>query len=166
MIKIKPYVRLKLPNITFFVALKIYLLIKLLEMMTYLKSVMKIWKIKKMFSSIPWNKQNGRQPEYITKTNYYKTFRKKIQSQITHEKLEACFFSRFCYKSLIKSLCWKAKPTLSSSISSNQKLYEEKRCISKSGRLTSDIMEICDKKIYFSLLGDYGSWKSFWFFRR
>ena len=44
---------------------------------------------------------------------------------------------------LSKAFEAKCKPILPSIISSNQTAYEEKRCISESGRLISDITEIC-----------------------
>ena len=49
-------------------------------------------------------------------------------------------------KILSKALAAKLKPVLPSIISSNQTAYVEKRCISKSGRLISDIIEICEKE--------------------
>ena len=49
-------------------------------------------------------------------------------------------------KILSKALAAKLKPVLPSIISSNQTAYVEKRCISESGRLISDITEICEKE--------------------
>ena len=49
-------------------------------------------------------------------------------------------------KILSKALAAKLKPVLPSIISSNQTAYVEKRCISESGRLISDIIEICKKE--------------------
>ena len=49
-------------------------------------------------------------------------------------------------KILSKALAAKLKPVLPSIISSNQTTYVEKRCISESGRLISDIIEICEKE--------------------
>ena len=49
-------------------------------------------------------------------------------------------------KILSKALAAKLKPVLPSIISSNQTAYVEKRCISESGRLISDIIEICEKE--------------------
>ena len=49
-------------------------------------------------------------------------------------------------KIISKPFAAKLKPILPSIISSNQTANVEKRCISKSGRLMSDIMEICDKE--------------------
>ena len=46
-------------------------------------------------------------------------------------------------KILSKALGAKLKPILPSIISSNQTAYIEKRCIGESGRLISDIIEIC-----------------------
>ena len=45
-----------------------------------------------------------------------------------------------------KAFAAKLKPILPSIISSNQTAYVEKRCISESGRLASDTMEICGKE--------------------
>ena len=45
-------------------------------------------------------------------------------------------------KILSKAFAAKLRPILPSIISSNQTAYEEKRCISKGGRLISDIIEI------------------------
>ena len=45
-----------------------------------------------------------------------------------------------------KAFAAKLKPILPSIISSNQTAYVEKRCISESGGLISDIMEICGKE--------------------
>ena len=47
-------------------------------------------------------------------------------------------------KILSKAFAAKLKPILPSIVSSNQTAYVEKRCISESGRLISDIIEICD----------------------
>ena len=49
-------------------------------------------------------------------------------------------------KILSKALAAKLKPVLPSIISSNQTAYVAKRCISESGRLISDIIEICEKE--------------------
>ena len=49
-------------------------------------------------------------------------------------------------KIISKAFAAKLKPILPSIISSNQTAYVEKRCISESGRLISDTMEICGKE--------------------
>ena len=49
-------------------------------------------------------------------------------------------------KILSKAFSAKFKPFLPSIISSNQTASVERRCISETGRLISDIMEICVKK--------------------
>ena len=49
-------------------------------------------------------------------------------------------------KILSKAFAAKFKPILPSIISSNQTVYVEKGCLSKSGRLISDIIEICCNK--------------------
>ena len=49
-------------------------------------------------------------------------------------------------KIISKAFAAKPKPILPSIISSNQTAYVDNRCISDSGRLISDIMEICGKK--------------------
>ena len=49
-------------------------------------------------------------------------------------------------KILSKAFAAKLKPILPSIISSNQTAYVEKRCISESGRLISDIIEVCGKE--------------------
>ena len=49
-------------------------------------------------------------------------------------------------KILLKAFLVKFKPILPSIISSNQIVYAEKWCISESGRLISDIIELCGNK--------------------
>ena len=49
-------------------------------------------------------------------------------------------------KIISKAFAIKRKPILHSIISSNQTAYVENRCISESGRLISDIIEICGKE--------------------
>ena len=49
-------------------------------------------------------------------------------------------------KILLKAFLVKFKPILPSIISSNQIVYAEKLCISESGRLISDIIELCGNK--------------------
>ena len=49
-------------------------------------------------------------------------------------------------KILLKAFPVKFKPILPSIISSNQIVYAEKWCISESGRLISDIIELCGNK--------------------
>ena len=50
-------------------------------------------------------------------------------------------------KKISKAFARKLKPILLSIISSNQTAYVKKSCISESGRLISDIIEICGKEI-------------------
>ena len=57
--------------------------------------------------------------------------------------MEAYFFTQFDTKIISKAFAAKRKPILPSFISSNQTAYVENRCISESGRLISDIIEIC-----------------------
>ena len=49
-------------------------------------------------------------------------------------------------KNILKALAAKLKQVLPTIISSNQTAYVNKRCISESGRLISDIIEVCGKK--------------------
>ena len=49
-------------------------------------------------------------------------------------------------KKLYLSSRRKAKKPLPTIVSSNQTAYVNKRCISKSGRLISDIIEVCEKQ--------------------
>ena len=49
-------------------------------------------------------------------------------------------------KIISKALAAKLKKTFPTIISSNQTAYVNKRCISKSGRLISDIIEVCKKQ--------------------
>ena len=49
-------------------------------------------------------------------------------------------------KNYIKSSRRKAKKTIPTIISSNKSAFVNKRCISKSGRFISDIVEVCEKQ--------------------
>ena len=61
--------------------------------------------------------------------------------------MEAYFFlCNIDTKIISRAFTAKHKPILPSVISSNQTAYVEKRCISKKGRLISDIIEICGKE--------------------
>ena len=51
-------------------------------------------------------------------------------------------------KIISKALTTKLKKTLPTIISSNRTAYVNKRCISESGRLISDIIEVCEKKYW------------------
>ena len=50
-------------------------------------------------------------------------------------------------KIISKALTAKLKKPLPTIISSNQRAYVNRRCISESGRLVSDIIEVCENKI-------------------
>ena len=60
-------------------------------------------------------------------------------------------------KILSKTFVAKLKPILLFIISSNQTAFVEKWCISESGRLISDIIEICGNENIPGFFGDYGS---------
>ena len=49
-------------------------------------------------------------------------------------------------KIISKALAAKLKEVLPTVVSSNQTAYVNKRCISESGRLISDIIEVCEKQ--------------------
>ena len=85
--------------------------------------------------------------QYITKTSCYKTFRKKKDRDKRFIKnWRPISLLNVDTEILSKALAAKLKPVLPSTISSNQTAYVEKRCISESGRLISDTIEICEKE--------------------
>ena len=88
--------------------------------------------------------ENRRQPKYITKTRCYKTFRKKRNKRYIKNWRPISLLNDDT-KISSKACAAKLEAILPSIIYSNQIAYVEDRCISESGRLISDIIEICGK---------------------
>ena len=102
---------------------------------------------KRYFHKFIETRKNRRQLKYITKTSCYKSFRKKDRDKRYIKNLRPISLLNIDTKKIIsKAFPAKRKAILPYNISSNQTAYVEKRCISESGRLISDIMEICDKE--------------------
>ena len=59
-------------------------------------------------------------------------------------------------KIISKALAAKLKKVLPTIISSNQTAYVNKRCISESGRLISDIIEVCEKQNIGGVFSNHG----------
>ena len=75
-----------------------------------------------------------------------KLLEKKDRDKRHIKNWRSIFLLNIDTKTISKAFAAKRKPILPSIISSNQTAYVEKRCISESGRLISDTMEICGKE--------------------
>ena len=98
---------------------------------------------KRFFHKLFETSEKRRQPKYITKTSCYKTFRKKGRDKRHINNLRPISLLNIDTKIIFKAFAPKLNPILLTIIYSNQTAYVENRCISKSGRLIFDIIEIC-----------------------
>ena len=90
--------------------------------------------------------ESRRQPKYITTRSCYKTFSKKDGDKRYIKNWRPISLLNIDSKIISKAFAVKLKPILLTIIPSNQTAYVENRCISESGRLISDIIEICGKE--------------------
>ena len=121
---------------------------KLLEMMVYLKNFMKLFLevIKDVsIKSLKQAKIEG-SLSISQRQAVIKLLEKKDRDKRYMKNWRPLSLLNVDTKIISKTFAAKLKPILPSIISSNQTAYEESRCIGESGRLISDIIEVCGKE--------------------
>ena len=103
-------------------------------------------KKKRCFHKLIETAENRRQRKYITKEAFIKLLEKKDRDKRYIKNWRPISLLNIETKILSKAFAARLESNLSSIISLNQTVYVEKSCILESGRLISDIIEICDKE--------------------